>query len=115
MIKFNQNAWLKPYIHLNTYLTKYAKNDFEKIIFELMSNAVFGKTMQIVRKHRNIKLVTTERRKNRLVSESNYHSTKFLTNYQIMKEFVGLRAKTYSCLKCNNDKEKKEKGKKSVS
>ena len=48
-----------------------------KKIFKLMNNAVFGrKTMEIVRKHRDIKLVTTEARKNYLVSEPNYHTTK---------------------------------------
>ena len=44
-----------------------------------MNNAVLGKTMEIVRKNRDIKLVTTERRRNYLVSESNYHNTKFFT------------------------------------
>ena len=44
-----------------------------------MNNAVFGKTMENVRKHRDIKLVTTERRKNYFVSEPNYHTTKFFT------------------------------------
>ena len=44
-----------------------------------MNNAVFGKTMENVLKHRDIKLVTTERRKNYLVSEPNYHTTKFFT------------------------------------
>ena len=44
-----------------------------------MNNADFGKTMENVRKHRNIKLVTTERRRNYLVSEPNYHTTKFFT------------------------------------
>ena len=42
-----------------------------------MNIVVFGKTMENVRENRNIKLVTTERRRNHLVSEPNYHTTKF--------------------------------------
>ena len=75
MIRFNQNAWLKPYIDMNTDLRKKAKNDFEKKFFKLMNNAVFGKSMENARKHLDIKLVTTERRRNYLVSETNYHTT----------------------------------------
>ena len=64
---------------MNADLRKKNKNNFEKDFFKLMNNAVFGKTMENVRKHRDIKLTTTERRRNYLVSEPNYHTTKFFT------------------------------------
>ena len=74
IIKFNQEAWLKTYIDMNTELRKAAKNDFEKDLFKLMNNSVFGKTMENIRKHRDIKLVTTDKKRSKLVSEPNYHT-----------------------------------------
>ena len=79
VIQFNQEAWLKEYIDMNTELRKQAKNDFEKDFFKLMNNSVFGKTMENARKHRDIKLVTTDKRRNQLVSEPNYHRTKYFS------------------------------------
>ena len=79
IIEFNQEAWLKRYIDMNTELRKLAKNDFEKDFFKLMNNAVFGKTMENIRKHRDIKLVTTDKRRNKLVSEPNYHTMNYIS------------------------------------
>ena len=61
---------------MNTKLKTEVKNDFEKDFFKLMNNSVSGKTMENVRKHRYIKLVTTNGRRNKLVSIPNYHTTK---------------------------------------
>ena len=72
MIKFNRNAWLKPYIDMNTNFRQKANNSF----FKLMNKAVLGKTTENVRKYRDIKLVTTERRRSYLVSEPIYHTKK---------------------------------------
>ena len=74
IIKFNQEAWLKTYIDMNSEFRKITKNDFEKDFFKLMNNAVFGKTMENVRKHRDIKLLTTDEKRSKLVSELNFHT-----------------------------------------
>ena len=79
IIELNQEAWLKPYIDMNTELRKIAKNDFEKYLFKLMNNAVFGKTMENVRKHRDIKSVTTDKKRSKLVSEPNYHTMNYIS------------------------------------
>ena len=79
VIEFNQKAWLKPYIAMNTELRKLAKNDFEKDLFKLMNNSVFGKTMENIRKHRDIKLVTTDKKRCKLVSEPNYHTINLIS------------------------------------
>ena len=70
---------LKPYIDMNTELRKLARNDFEKDIFKLMNNSVFGKTMQNIRKHREIKLVTTDKKRSKLVSQPNYHTINLIS------------------------------------
>ena len=79
IIEFNQEAWLKPYIDMNTELRKLARNDFEKDLFKLMNNSVFGKTMQNIRKHREIKLKTTDKKRSKLVSEPNYHTINLIS------------------------------------
>ena len=65
---------------MNAEIRKKVQNEFEKNFFQLMNNSVFGKTTKNVRNHRDIKLVTSDKRKKRLVSEPNYHLHKnFLT------------------------------------
>ena len=74
VIKLYQKAWLKPDIDMNTDLRKKTKNDFENYFFKSMDNVVFGKTMENVRKHKDIKFVTTKAWKNYFESEPNYQN-----------------------------------------
>ena len=76
VIKFNKRAWLKLYIDMNTKNRTKSKNEFEKDFFKLMNNSVFGETMENLRKHRDIKLVTTDEKRSKLVSKPNYHTKK---------------------------------------
>ena len=64
---------------MNIKLRKEAKNDFEKDFFKLINNVVFGKTMENVRKHRDIKLVTTGTGRNQLASKPIYHTVKYFS------------------------------------
>ena len=77
---------------MNAKLRTEAKNDFEKYFFKLMNSSFFGKTTENVRKHRNIKLVATDKRRNQLASEPNYHTVEYfsenLTEIEIKKPKV---------------------------
>ena len=99
IIEFNQKAWLKPYIDMNTELRKLVRNDFEKDLFKLANNSIFGKTMENMRKHREIKLVTTDKKRSKLVSESNYHTINLISEdlsiIEMKKTKVKMNKPTY--------------------
>ena len=71
---------------MNTELGKNAKNEFEKKFFKFRNNSVFGKTMENVRNHRDIKLVTSEKRRKQLVSKPNYYSCKKFSDHLMVIE-----------------------------
>ena len=80
-ITFEESAWLKHYIDLNTNLRAKATNDFEKDFFKLMNNSVFGKTMENIRNRVDIRLVTRESQAKKLTCKPNYqHHTIFCEN-----------------------------------
>ena len=85
-IKFNQSAWLKRYIDMNTELRKGANNEFEKNFFKLMNNEFFDKMIENVRKRRKIKLVVTEQRRKKMVSEPNFKSCVPFSNHLLAIE-----------------------------
>ena len=93
VIQFNQETLLKSYIEVNTKLRTDAKNDFEKDFLKLINNSVFGKTIENIRKHRDVKLVTTDKRRNQLVSEPNYHTTKWFSEDLLAIETKKIKVK----------------------
>ena len=78
---------------MNTKLRNEAKNDFEKDFFKLMNNSVFEKTMADVRMHGDIKLVTTDKKRNKSVSEPNYHITKRFSENLLAIEMKKIKVK----------------------
>ena len=93
VIQFKQEAWLKPYIYMNTELRTGAKGKFEIDFFKLKNNSVFGKTSENKRNHKDIKLVSSDKRVSlvslvssdkrgkSLVSEPDYHSHKTFSEH----------------------------------
>ena len=78
VLQFTQEPWMEPYIMFNTKKRTAAKNDFEKNLFKLMNNSVFGKTMENIRKRVDVKLVRTEEEARKFVAEPGYSSHKIL-------------------------------------
>ena len=78
---------------MNTKLRKESKNEFKKDFSKLMNNSVFGKLMENVRKHRVIKLVITEEKRIKLVSEPNYHTTKHFSKDLLAIEMIKSKVK----------------------
>ena len=99
VIEFDQSAWMKPYIDLSTQLRTQAKNNFKKDLFKLMNNAMFGKMMENIRKHRNIKLVTNAKSYLKTVMKPNFKSGilfgENLMGYEMGKIKVMMNKPTY--------------------
>ena len=71
-ITFEEEPFMKQYIDLNTDLRTKAKNEFEKDFFKLMNNSVFGKTMENIQKHVDVRLITTKKEALKLSRKPNY-------------------------------------------
>ena len=94
VLQFNQEAWLKPYIELNTQLRREAETDFDKDFFKLMNNLVFGKTLEDVRERVNIKLVTEPSTFKKHVAKVTYKTSVVFFNDEEKKDyFVGVERK----------------------
>jgi hypothetical protein len=99
VLEFEQQAWMKSYIDFNTTKRSKAANDFEKDLFKLMNNAVFGKTMENVRERVNIELVTNKKRAEKIISHPTYKSHSIidedLVAFSRTKEIVKLNKPIY--------------------
>ena len=98
-LKFKESLWLKKYIALNTDLRTKAENEFEKDQYKLMNNAVFGKTMEDIRKRVDIKLVTDKKKAETLAARPNFkHCNIFsedLNAIHMKKQFLTFNKPVY--------------------
>ena len=85
-ISFSQDAWLKPYTDRNTEFRMNAANEFQKDYYKLLNNSFYGKTMENVRKHRDIRLVNSDSKRSKLASEPNYYTTKHISEDLLIME-----------------------------
>ena len=83
VIEFQHSEWMKAYIMLNTRLRKDAKNEFGKDFFQLMNNSVFGKTMENIRNHKDMKLVTSNKKYLKYVMKPHFKG-----GYSFSKHFL---------------------------
>ena len=84
-ISFSQSASLKQYIDHNTEFRMKADNGFEKDYYKLLNNSFYGKTMENVRKHKDIRPINNENRRSDIASEPNYNGTKYISEDSLME------------------------------
>jgi len=96
VLQFSQSPWLRNYIELNTNFRTLAKNDFEKNLYKLMNNAVFGKTMENVRNHVNVRLLTHWEGRygaEAMMAQPNFHSRSVFSENLVAIEMRKLEVK----------------------
>ena len=93
-IQFEESAWLKKYIDLNTKLKTEAKNNFEKDFFKLINNSIFGKTIENLENRVDIKLVEYNEKARTLAAKPNYDHCTIFDEY-----LVAIHSLTHSLLR----------------
>jgi hypothetical protein len=87
VLQFNHSLWLKPYIEINTQRRIAAKSEFEKNFFKLMINSIYGKTLENIRKRKNVEIVNNAQRRNKIVrSDCFQHEQRISENLLLMSK-----------------------------
>ena len=86
VLKFNQSPWLRSYINFNTDRRKEAKSSFEKDFFKLLNNSIYGKTMENLRKRKNIELCNDSTRAQKLAASPNFKGMRIFENNLVAVE-----------------------------